>query len=81
MAEEGESEDQDQTRLPGGESSHIGEWSPRGWVGSSLAQDTGNQTEENSSNPTEGRNLALTKDELDNPGRSLLSAVTSITAI
>lgn len=44
----------------------IREWLPQGQAGSSLAQDTGNRMEHDSSSPAEGSNPALTEDELDN---------------
>lgn len=59
IAEEGKTQDGYQRRLPGGENSGIGECLPRGKVGSSLFQNTGNQTEQNSSLSAAGRNPAL----------------------
>ena len=59
IAEEGKTQDGYQRRLPGGENSGIGERLPRGKVGSSLFQNTGNQTEQNSRLSAAGRNLAL----------------------
>lgn len=80
IAEEGKTQDGYQRRLPGGENSRIGECLPRGKVGSSLIQNTGNQTEQNSSLSAAGRNPAL-KRMTGITRKAVLSRLTLISAI